>query len=113
MRSLRALAVVSVFGLLLWLAVKDGRLPAWIPWLAAAASLVAAILYAIDKHAAIRGDRRIAESTLHLAALAGGWPGALLAQSVLRHKTVKRPFQQWFWCAVAFNCALLAWFALR
>lgn len=113
MRFLRALAVVSVFGLLLWLAVRDGRLPAWIPWLVAGASLVAAILYAIDKRAAIRGEHRIAESTLHVAALAGGWPGALLAQSVLRHKTVKRRFRQWFWCAGALNCAALAWFALR
>ena len=113
MRFLRALAVVSVFGLLLWLAVKDGRLPAWLPWLVATASLVSAILYAIDKRAAIWGEQRIAESTLHVAALAGGWPGALLAQSMFRHKTVKRRFQQWFWCAVVFNCAALAWFALR
>lgn len=113
MRFLRALAVVGVFALLLWLAVADQRLPAWVPWLVAAASLIAAILTAIDKRAAIRGEHRIAESTLHLAAVAGGWPGALLAQSTLRHKTVKRIFQRWFWCAVMLNCAALAWFALR
>lgn len=113
MRFLRSLAVASVFGLLLWLAVANQRLPTWVMWLEAAASLVAAILYAIDKRAAIRGERRTAESTLHLVAVAGGWPGALLAQSVLRHKTVKRSFRQRFWCAVFFNCAALAWFALR
>ena len=113
MRFLRALAVVGVFGLLLWLAVSDQRLPVWVPWLVAVASLVTAVLYAIDKRAAIRGEHRIAESTLHLAALAGGWPGALMAQSVFRHKTVKRSFQRWFWCAALINCAALAWFALR
>lgn len=113
MRFLRALAVVSVFALLLWLAVADQRMPSWILWLMAALSLVSAALYALDKRAAVRGDHRIAESTLQLAALAGGWPGALLAQSVLRHKTVKRSFQQVFWCAVVLNCAALAWFALR
>ena len=113
MRFLRALAVVSVFGLSLWLAVADQRLQLWILWLVGAASLVAATLYAVDKRAAVRGEHRIAESTLHLAAVVGGWPGALLAQSMFRHKTVKRSFQRWFWCAALFNCAALAWFALR
>ena len=113
MKFLRALAVVGVFALLLWLAVADQRLPAWVMWLATAASLIAVILYAVDKRAAIRGEHRIAASTLQLAAVAGGWPGALLAQSMFRHKTVKRAFQRWFWCAVTLNCAALAWFALR
>lgn len=64
-------------------------------------------LYAFDKAAARAGRRRTAEATLHLLALAGGWPGALLAQRVLRHKTRKQPFQRVFWGTVAGNCVLL------
>lgn len=37
-------------------------------------------LYAVDKLAAKQGRRRTPEKTLHLLSLAGGWPGALLAQ---------------------------------
>jgi uncharacterized membrane protein YsdA (DUF1294 family) len=36
-------------------------------------------------------------------ALAGGWPGALLAQQVLRHKSTKREFRQVFWATVLLN----------
>jgi uncharacterized membrane protein YsdA (DUF1294 family)/cold shock CspA family protein len=53
-------------------------------------SLAAFMAYAFDKSAAISGRCRTAENTLHLFALAGGWPGALLAQQWLRHKRVNR-----------------------
>ena len=66
-------------------------------------------VYGWDKAAARRGGRRTPELTLHLLALAGGWPGALLAQSVFRHKTKKQPFRSIFWCTVVVNCAALAW----
>jgi uncharacterized membrane protein YsdA (DUF1294 family) len=46
---------------------------------------------------------------LHLIALAGGWPGALLAQKVLRHKSSKQSFQVVFWVTVLLNCAALSW----
>jgi uncharacterized membrane protein YsdA (DUF1294 family) len=81
------------------------------PFLAAGYALlstVALVLYGIDKRAATRGGRRIAESTLHWIALAGGWPGALLAQQMFRHKTQKRAFRQRFFLCVAANLALLA-----
>jgi len=52
-------------------------------------SLVTFIVYAIDKSAARKGSWRIKESTLHILAFTGGWPGALLAQKTLRHKSVK------------------------
>lgn len=53
--------------------------------------------YAMDKSAAVGGGWRIRESRLHLLALVGGWPGALLAQQVLRHKTSKAGFRGVFW----------------
>lgn len=72
-------------------------------------SLLALALYGIDKSAARADRRRIPENTLHLVALLGGWPGALLAQGLFRHKSRKRAFQVVFWITVALNLAGLAW----
>jgi len=73
------------------------------------ASLVAFISYAYDKSKAKRGAWRTPESTLHLLALAGGWPGAAIAQQTLRHKTKKRAFRLVYWLTVMINCSLLIW----
>ena len=82
------------------------------PWLAAwyaLASLACLVVYARDKRAAIRQQRRTPERTLLLLGLAGGWPGALLAQHWLRHKSSKTSFLAWFWVTVAANLAALIW----
>lgn len=60
-------------------------------------SLVTFFLYWSDKASAVRGRWRTQESTLHLSELLGGWPGALLAQQVFRHKTRKSSYQLVFW----------------
>ncbi|MCE7524423.1 DUF1294 domain-containing protein [Alloalcanivorax xenomutans] len=39
----------------------------------------------------------------------GGWPGALLAQRVFRHKTRKTSFQVVFYLVVAANLGALGW----
>jgi uncharacterized membrane protein YsdA (DUF1294 family) len=65
--------------------------------------------YALDKKAAETGGWRTSENTLHLLALVGGWPGALIAQSNLRHKTRKQPFRAVFWITVVLNCAVFLW----
>jgi uncharacterized membrane protein YsdA (DUF1294 family) len=75
------------------------------------ASLAAVILYASDKAAARRGERRIRESTLHLVAVVGGWPGAMLARHWFRHKTRKQPFGMILWGCSALNLGLVAWLA--
>ena len=54
---------------------------------------------------AVAGQCRAPESTLHLLSLAGGWPGALLAQQALRHKTSKSSFITGFWLMVVLNVA--------
>jgi len=75
----------------------------------ALASVACFIAYALDKAAARRGERRTPERTLLLLGLAGGWPGALAAQSLLRHKSAKPAFLFKFWCTVLLNLgALLA-----
>jgi len=75
-----------------------------------AASVLTFIVYALDKSAAKAGRWRVAEKTLHLLALAGGWPGALIAQQVLRHKNRKPGFVAMFWVTVLVNVAVfVAW----
>ena len=67
-------------------------------------------VYAVDKLAAKRGRRRTPGNTLHLLSLAGGWPGALLAQQLMRHKCAKSSFVAMFWLTVALNIAgFVAW----
>ena len=70
-------------------------------------SSVAFLAYALDKSAAKNHQRRIRENTLHLLALIGGWPGALAAQRLLRHKSSKASFQIVFWITVVLNCCAL------
>ena len=41
--------------------------------------------------------------TLHGLSLIGGWPGALIAQQVLRHKSRKEEFRFVFWLTVVIN----------
>lgn len=75
----------------------------------AGASALSIVLYMHDKSSARAGRWRTKESTLHLLALVGGWPGALLAQRALRHKTSKHSFQIMFWITVVLNCGALVW----
>lgn len=81
----------------------SGNIPQHLLLLYAGASVITFIFYAVDKSKAKRGVWRIKESTLHLLALLGGWPGAALAQQVLRHKSHKRKFRIVFWLTVVVN----------
>ncbi len=98
----------AVLGVLTMLRLLPGAAIA----LSGLASVAVFLLYRADKSAATRGAWRISESTLHLVSLLGGWPGALLAQQVYRHKTRKQSFQVVFWATVVVNGAMLAWLAI-
>ena len=63
-------------------------------------SVLAFLLYWSDKRKARLDRWRVPENVLHAVELAGGWPGALLAQQVFRHKTRKLSFQLLFWVIV-------------
>lgn len=78
----------------------------------AGASLVALVTYAVDKRRSERGGWRVSENTLHLLELVGGWPGALLAMKLFRHKTRKLSFLLVTWAIVALH-GISWWFALR
>ncbi|UPR36188.1 DUF1294 domain-containing protein [Vibrio cyclitrophicus] len=71
--------------------------------------LVTFFVYAKDKRAAINGNWRVPEKTLHILSVAGGWLGALIAQDKLRHKTQKQPFRAIYWLTVAMNVAAFVW----
>ncbi|MGH8027966.1 MAG: DUF1294 domain-containing protein [Pseudoxanthomonas sp.] len=101
--------IASVFLAMLGLAWVLGKVPAVLPLGCAAMSLATFLYYAMDKSAARHGQWRIQEGTLHLLSLLGGWPGALFAQGMLRHKTVKQPFQRIFWLTVVGNLIFLGW----
>ena len=83
--------------------------PAWI-WLAyMGLSVLTFMMYWQDKWAAQKGQWRTPEKTLQMLALAGGWPGAVLAQQWLRHKTSKASFQVTFWTMVSINMLGVIW----
>ena len=70
-------------------------------------SLFAVLLYGRDKSAALKRERRTPEAALLTNSLLGGWPGALIAQQRLRHKTRKASFQVKFWLVVLVNIAMV------
>lgn len=88
---------------------SETNLPIAIPAAYVFISLITFTVYAIDKTAARKGRWRTSEGTLHLLALTGGWPGALIAQQTLRHKTSKTSFRIVFWTTVLINIAAIVW----
>lgn len=88
-----------------------GKLPPWVAGLYVAASVVAFFAYWIDKVAARKHRRRTSENTLLLFGIACGWPGAIIAQQMFRHKTQKPSFQAAFWISVVVNCGALLYLA--
>ena len=63
-------------------------------------SLLSILQYWRDKQNAQTGQWRTPEKQLHAVELLGGWPGALLAQQLLRNKTQKTSYQAVFWLIV-------------
>ncbi len=101
--GITTLLTIPAFGIVLTLGYLMGQPPRWFLWLYLGASTLTFIAYAADKSAAQKGEWRTSEQTLHLLALAGGWPGAMLAQQMLRHKSSKQEFRSVFWVTVAIN----------
>ncbi|NQZ11600.1 MAG: DUF1294 domain-containing protein, partial [Algicola sp.] len=89
--------------------IFTGKLPLIFAGLYILMSLVTFIAYAIDKSAAQNGRWRTQESTLHLLAVIGGWPGAFFAQNMLRHKSSKQTFKHVYKATVLLNLGALVW----
>jgi uncharacterized membrane protein YsdA (DUF1294 family) len=105
----RAFFTAAIFLLTLAGLVAVRKVPLVVLWLYLGMSALSLLVYALDKRAARNSAQRTPENTLHLLALAGGWPGALFAQQWLRHKSAKTSFRVVFWITVVLNLAALAY----
>jgi uncharacterized membrane protein YsdA (DUF1294 family)/cold shock CspA family protein len=101
------LFAIPVFLLLYAIVTIMWKPPLWVAAQYVVTSAVAFAAYAADKTAAASGSWRTPENVLHLLSFAGGWPGALLAQQFLRHKSTKQQFRQVFWATVVLNLVTL------
>ncbi|WP_131668279.1 DUF1294 domain-containing protein [Psychrobacter pygoscelis] len=95
---------IAFYGVLVLLAVMHK-----LNWLVVAwyvlIGIVTFLLYAKDKRAAQNNEWRTPESTLHLLSIAGGWVGAMVAQTYLRHKSKKSEFRMIYYLTVVINMA--------
>ena len=109
-RILKPLVVpLAFFALLSWL-VSESKVPIEFLYVYFLASFITLLVYGWDKWSAKRQRSRVSEQNLHLLALAGGWPGALVAQHLFHHKSSKKPFLMMFWFTVMLNIGGLIWF---
>lgn len=104
-----ALIICSIFFISLFLFSSLKLIPFVIVAVYFVMSVITFIMYAKDKNSAQNGNWRTPESTLQLLSLLGGWPGAAIAQSYLRHKSKKISFRFVYWITVIVNCFGLYW----
>jgi uncharacterized membrane protein YsdA (DUF1294 family) len=104
---------IALFALGYLAATLAWRVPIEVGAFYLGASALCFIVYAFDKAAARGGRWRISERSLLLFGLACGWPGALLAQEWLRHKSSKTSFRRKFWLTVALNVAAFFWLSVK
>ncbi|MGP4118962.1 DUF1294 domain-containing protein [Psychrobacter aquimaris] len=95
---------VGFYGVLILLAATNKLSWLVVAWYAALGIITYGI-YAKDKAAAQSGDWRTPESTLHLLSALGGWVGAMVAQTYLRHKSQKPEFRVTYYLTVVINMA--------
>lgn len=95
---------IAFYGVLILLVATDK-----LSWLIVAWYVVLGVItytmYAKDKAAAQSGNWRTPESTLHLMSALGGWVGAMVAQTYLRHKSQKPEFRIIYYLTVVINMA--------
>jgi uncharacterized membrane protein YsdA (DUF1294 family) len=103
------LVFAALFALFLTTETLERRVPLPVVVIYGLVSILTFLVYRFDKLAAQHGRWRTKESSLLLLGLVGGWPGAVVAQRVLRHKSRKKSFQWAFWGTVVMNCAALTW----
>ena len=73
-------------------------------------SLITFLLYRHDKIKAKNHEWRTPEKKLHLFSLIGGWPGALIAQRRLHHKSRKQSFRVVFFLTVIVNISAISFY---
>lgn len=108
--SFRELTIVLIFFSILVTLVLTNNMLFQILLLYFTISILTFIFYVRDKSAALNKNWRTSESTLHLLSLVGGWPGALIAQQNLRHKSSKQSFKNIFYITMFINIGILIYF---
>ncbi|KTD96483.1 MULTISPECIES: DUF1294 domain-containing protein [unclassified Pseudoalteromonas] len=113
----KTLIILSLFFIfILWVAHFKWGITIFAPTYITVISAITFIMYAWDKQKAKQSVNkkvsRTSERTLHLLALCGGWPGALIAQQLLRHKSQKKRFITVLWVCILLNIVLY-FFALE
>ena len=103
---------LALFALLYLAASVLWQVPPLVAAVYGVMSVTCFAVYAIDKRAARNKRWRTPEKTLWLLGLLCGWPGAVLAQQWLRHKSAKRSFQVVFWITVVVNMIGFAWLSM-
>ncbi len=100
----RSLLGIGFYAVLVLLAVMNKLSWLVVSWYAVL-GLITYMVYAKDKAAAQSGDWRTPESTLHILSALGGWVGAMVAQTYLRHKSQKPEFRMAYYLTVVINMA--------
>ncbi|MGE3193048.1 MAG: DUF1294 domain-containing protein [Microbacteriaceae bacterium] len=100
---LGALVIVAFVAIYVLVDLAWGPVPLWVLAVYLGVSTITFTAYAFDKSAARLRQRRVAETSLILLGMFCGWPGAILAQQLLRHKTAKPAFRAVFWMSVLLN----------
>lgn len=103
------LCFAGIFLVFVGILVAMDKVPLLVAGWYAGLSILTFAIYAKDKSAAVDGDQRTPEKTLQTLALLGGWPGGLIAQQLLRHKSSKRSFLAVFWFSVIANLVAFGW----
>ena len=110
-RAERQFLLSTIFSFIFFVAIGmmvfAHRLPLLVLGVYVFFSFVTFFVYRRDKYAAEWSDWRTPEKTLHILSILGGWPGALVAQSKLRHKSKKVSFKTVYWLTVIINLSIL------
>jgi uncharacterized membrane protein YsdA (DUF1294 family)/cold shock CspA family protein len=96
-----SIVVLAIFGITYLLSTLVWKLP-----LLVLMSLICAGFYWYDKNAALQKEWRVSEANLLGLGLLCGWPGAIVAQELLRHKTTKPSFRTMHWVTVVLNLSI-------
>ena len=102
------LSLAGLFFLCIGLFVYQKKLSPVLVFVYLFVSFITFLLYWHDKNKAENDQWRTPEKTLHFFSLAGGWPGALVAQRLLHHKSRKKSFLRIFAATTLFNLAFVA-----
>lgn len=100
------LITLTIFTIMILVSIVRLRIPPLVAYLLAI-NIASFSLYGLDKLSAMMKWQRAPEKLLHIVALAGGSPMALLAQQFFNHKISKQEFLVVYWIIVLVQLVLI------